>query len=124
LLFIATPALQCFWTWNDDAVRHQRRYSKATLSRLAGECGLEVLSLRYFMFFLSPLLLAVRLYRRPNLSKMTERQIHDRLQRTHRVPPSLANRLLYTISALETPIGHILSFPWGTSILAVLRKGP
>ncbi len=28
LLFITTPALKFFWTYNDDVVHHQRRYSK------------------------------------------------------------------------------------------------
>ena len=40
----------------------------------------------------------------------------------HRVPSVPINLTLTWIFSLETPLGHWISFPWGTSILAVLRK--
>ena len=46
LLFVTTPALKCFWSWNDEAVHHVRRYSKAGFGRLAGACGDELLDAR------------------------------------------------------------------------------
>ena len=121
LLFVTTPALQRFWTWNDEAVHHQRRYSRADFRRLAEACGFELVSTRYFMFLLSPLLLAAR-WRRPDLARMTDEQRRALLERTHRVPHPLINASLGSIFACETPLGHWLPFPWGTSILAVLRK--
>lgn len=122
LLLITTPALNCFWTWNDDAVHHVRRYSKADYRQLAAACGYELLDVRYFMFFLSPLLLASRWLGRSGVEKMSDQERSERLARTHRVPNSLVNRTLGAIFAAETPLGHVLPFPWGTSVLAVLRK--
>jgi SAM-dependent methyltransferase len=122
LLFITTPALQCFWSWNDEAVHHVRRYSKADYRRLASTCGYELVDVRYFMFFLSPLLLASRWLGRSRVDQMSDAERSELLARMHRVPRPLVNRVLGTIFAAETPLGHLLPFPWGTSVLAILRK--
>jgi 2-polyprenyl-3-methyl-5-hydroxy-6-metoxy-1,4-benzoquinol methylase len=124
LLFITTPVLRCFWTWNDEVAHHQRRYSKADFRRLAERCGLELLDARYFMFVLSPLLLAARWTKRPDLAAMTPEAVTELQARTHRVPHPAINRVLQAVFDLETPLGHFVPFPWGTSILAVLRKRP
>jgi hypothetical protein len=44
------------------------------------------------------------------------------VEKTHRVPAAPVNALLSLAFCCETPLGHLLPFPWGTSILAVLRK--
>ena len=124
LLFVTTPALSRFWSWNDEAAHHQRRYSTADFRRLAHPCGFELLDARYFMFFLSPLMLAARWSRRPDLSRMSQDAIAELQARTHRVPPPIVNAPLRAVFSLESPLGHVISFPWGTSVLAVLRKQP
>ena len=43
-------------------------------------------------------------------------------RRTHSTPPWPVNRLLGLIFAAETPLGAWLPFPWGTSVLAVMRR--
>jgi hypothetical protein len=40
----------------------------------------------------------------------------------HRVPNPVVNEALGLIFACETPLGHYLPFPWGSSVLAVLQK--
>lgn len=122
LLFVITPALQQFWTYNDDLVQHVRRYSRADMRRLADECGFELLDARYFMFLTSPLLLASRRLRRVNLQEMSAAERQQLLEQTHRVPPTWLNTALTALLAMETPLGHAIPFPWGTSLLAVLRK--
>jgi SAM-dependent methyltransferase len=122
VLFITTPALQRFWTYNDELVHHVRRYSKADYRQLARECGYEVVDVRYFQFFLSPLLLASRLFRPPTLSTLSTAQRQALLARTHRIPSPVVNGVLTAAFAAETPLGHWLPFPWGTSVLATLRK--
>jgi hypothetical protein len=75
---------------------------------------------RYFMFFLSPLLLISRMKRPPpDLSNEERRRL---LNDTHRVPPKIINEGLALTFAAETPLGLWLPFPWGTSILGVFRK--
>jgi SAM-dependent methyltransferase len=120
-LFVTTPAFQCFWSYNDDLSHHLRRYRRRDYARLASECGLQLCRTRYFMFFLSPLLVLSR-WRAPDLASMSPQQIREHLARTHRVPARPVNAVLQTIFALETPLGAWLPFPWGTSILGVFRK--
>jgi 2-polyprenyl-3-methyl-5-hydroxy-6-metoxy-1,4-benzoquinol methylase len=121
LLFVTTPALKCFWSYNDEIVHHLRRYTKRDFARLADATGLRLLRASYFMFFLSPLLWLSRL-KRPNLANMEQSEIFAHQERTHRVPMAPVNALLKFIFGLETPLGLWLPFPWGTSILGVFQK--
>ena len=118
---MTTPALQWFWSYNDDMAHHLRRYAKRDFARLAGTAGLRLRQARYFMFFLSPLLWLSRL-RHPPLARMSKAEINAMAQRTHRVPAAPVNGLLRLVFSLETPLGLRLPFPWGTSILGVFQK--
>jgi SAM-dependent methyltransferase len=122
LLFVTTPALKSFWTWNDDVAKHQRRYCKADFRALAVSCGLDLLDVRYFMFFLSPLLLAQRMLTRPPAAAESLEELYELMQSTHRVPPAIINAMLAAVFACETPLGHRIPFPWGTSVLAIFRR--
>jgi SAM-dependent methyltransferase len=122
LLFITLPALRFFWSMNDAVAHHYRRYSRADLERLAQQTGLELRTSRYFMFFLSPLLWLSRLGM-PDPDCMTLDQINQyKRKTTHRLPPRPINGLLKAVFGAETPLGHWLPFPWGTSVLGVFRK--
>lgn len=121
LLFVTTPALKFFWSYNDDAAHHVRRYARRDFRILADKSGFQLLDSRYFMFFLSPLLLLSRI-KGPNLDKMSQEQIQKHLKRTHKVPVAPINQFLRLIFSLETPLGLWIPFPWGTSILGVFQK--
>jgi 2-polyprenyl-3-methyl-5-hydroxy-6-metoxy-1,4-benzoquinol methylase len=121
LLFVTTPALKCFWSYNDEMAHHVRRYAKRDFVKLAEAAGLRLLRTSYFMFFLSPLLWLSRL-RSPDLANMDKKQIFALAERTHRVPAAPVNALLKLVFNLETPLGLWLPFPWGTSILGVFQK--
>jgi len=121
LLFLTSPALEWFRTWNDEAAHHHRRYARKDLERLANKSRLELLYSRYFMFFLSPLLWLSRL-KGPPLDSMSQSEISALLARTHRVPGPTVNGICTALFAAETPLGFLCPFPWGTSILGVFRK--
>lgn len=121
LLFVTTPALPGFWSYNDELAHHVRRYAKQDFRRLAETTGLSLLRANYFMFFLSPLLWLSRL-NRPKLERMSEEELRQLMKRTHRIPPGPVNGLMRLIFELETPLGLKLPFPWGTSILGVFQK--
>jgi len=121
LLFVTTPALQTFWTYNDELVHHQRRYAAQDFQALAAETGLKLVRTNYFMFFLSPALLASRLLDRPAAAATAEqRQAH--LARTHHIPAPPLNAALAAVFSLEARLVNRVHFPWGTSILAVLQR--
>ena len=121
LLLVTTPALGCFWTHNDVLNSHVRRYSRSDFRRLAETSGLELRFSRYFMFFLSPLLLISRL-RPPKSTDSNDPDVRRYRDRSHRVPNWLVNQTLRLVFSLETPVGVACPFPWGTSVLAVLQK--
>ncbi len=120
-LFVTTPALKFFWTYNDELVHHVRRYSRADFARLAADTGFQLCWSRYFMFFLSPLLLLSRL-KAPNLKQMSPEELRAHQHRTHRVPVGPLNLALGAAFQAETPLGVWLPFPWGTSVLGVFQK--
>lgn len=119
-LFVTTPAFPQFWSYNDEMANHLRRYRHSDFARLAKQSGLALCDARYFMFFLSPLYLLSRM--KPSLAKMTAEQKKEVILKQHGVPSAPVNSLLSAIFAAETPIGHWLRFPWGTSILGVFKK--
>jgi SAM-dependent methyltransferase len=119
-LFVTTPALNFFWSYNDEFAYHLRRYSKQDFAQLAETSGLRLREARYFMFLLSPLYWLSR--RKHRVWLMTELQRRELYLKTHRLPPKLLNECLAGIFCFETPIGHKLSFPWGTSVLGVFQK--
>jgi SAM-dependent methyltransferase len=120
-LFVTTPALNFFWSYNDELVHHVRRYARRDFSRLAAQSGLVLCQTRYFMTFLSPLLLLSRI-KSPAIAEMSREQILEHQRRTHRVPPAPINNLLSFVFSLETPLGHWYPLPWGTSVMAVFRR--
>ena len=121
LLFVTTPALNLFWTYNDELAHHQRRYCTQDFQDLAKYADLKLLRTNYFMFFLSPALFLSRLLLRPPASATLE-QRQDHLARTHRIPPRPVNTILSGIFSMEALMVNRVSFPWGTSILAVLQR--
>lgn len=123
LVFATVPALDRFWSSNDEVAGHRRRYSRADLDRLGTRAGLEVLDTRYFMFFLSPILWVSRrvLSGRSDGSSGDARHA---VERTHRIPAAPWNAALGAVFGLETPLGLNWRFPWGTSALAVYRLPP
>ncbi len=124
LLFITAPALDCFWSYNDEMVGHRRRYSRGKIRRLAAAVDMELCMVRYFMFFLSPLYALSRLARQPRLDRMTPAEVRTFCERTHRPPSPPVNAALTLAFNAETPLGLWCPFPWGTSILVVMRKRP
>jgi SAM-dependent methyltransferase len=120
-LLVTTPALERFRTPIDDLSHHVRRYSRDDLARRAVAAGMELITTRYFMFLLSPLLLLSR-RNIPSAASTSASEAREYLRRSARIPPAPLNAVLGGVFALETPLGDWLPFPWGTSVLAVFRR--
>ena len=119
-LFITTPALKQFWSYNDELASHLRRYNRNDYRDLAARTGLELCDARYFMFFLSPLYLLSRI--KPGIAKMSDDEKKALVLKQYAMPAKPINMTLSAIFSSETPVGHWMRFPWGTSILGVFRK--
>lgn len=122
LLFVTTPALRWFWTWNDEAVGHQRRYSCEDFGGLAAATGFHLVDARYFMCVLAPLMLGARWLKHWTYRRASDEKKWSMVEYTHRTPSPVVNGLLTTAASAETPLGHYFRFPFGTSVLAILRK--
>ena len=72
------------------------------------------------MFFLSPAYWFSRI--KPSFATMSSEQKNQLISKQHQVPAPIINELLSATFALETPLGHNVRFPWGTSILSVFKK--
>ena len=120
LAFITVPALQSFWSYIDELANHQKRYCSSDFGPLADETGFEIVDIRYFMFFLSPLVYFSRIASGPK-SKDLE-VLRKEQEKHHEIPRLIVNRSLSAIFCAETPIGHWIKFPWGTSLLCVMKK--
>ncbi|MBI5368533.1 MAG: class I SAM-dependent methyltransferase [Planctomycetes bacterium] len=112
---ITVPALDLFWTGNDD-LQHQRRYSRTELARKLRRAGLEIERLTYFNTLLLPLF---------PLQWMREWFFNPRITPENMIPPTppLANGVFRAIFAAER---HLLArgdLPIGVSLLAVARRG-
>jgi SAM-dependent methyltransferase len=121
LLFVTAPALQFFWSYNDELARHQRRYSRDDFSALAHDADMKCLQLDYFMFLLSPALYLSRQLARPPRGG-SDQQEAEYLAKTHAKPSQLVNKLLESLCSLETTLSNHISLPWGTSIMGVFQK--
>lgn len=121
LLLVTTPALNLFWTYNDDLALHRRRYNKTDFKSLAQKTGLTLIRADYFMFFLSPVLLASRAFRKSMKTTAPEER-RKLISDTHKIPWKPLNNLLDQIFSVESKLINRFSFPWGTSILGIFRK--
>lgn len=97
-LFITTPALKQFWSYNDELAHHLRRYNRNDYRDLAARTGLELCDARYFMFFLSPLYLLSRI--KPGIAKMSNDEKKALVLKPHGIPAKPINT---TLSAYFLP---------------------
>ncbi|GIV19308.1 MAG: methyltransferase [Armatimonadota bacterium] len=109
------PAYSILWSEHDLALMHRRRYVAHVLAQRSRAAGFEIVRLTYALFFLFPLALVMRLLkRRPPPEKEPEAQLPPL--------PEWLNRLLIRFQRIETAMLKYVRFPWGVSVVAVLRK--
>lgn len=112
VVLITVPAMPGLWSHRDDNAGHLRRYTARDLEAVLVSTGFERLALRYCFFLLLPLLAASRwLARRDH--RMTDVE-------ECRIP--LLNGLMSILCRLEAAVGDWVSWPCGSSLLAVFRK--
>jgi len=114
MLIITVPAHQWMWGVQDEAAHHFRRYNMGTLLKLFQGENLSVLRKSYFNTFLFLPIAVVRLSSK--LFKFKERESDFDINN------KLINGIFYPIFNLEAKLLKFMNFPFGVSILMVLRK--
>lgn len=120
-LFVTVPAFNSLWSTYDDRWGHVRRYRKPDFVKVARAAGFRLRRARYFQFFLSPFYLMSRIGL-PKASEMTPEQIRQFDEKMLKIPAPPLNAALSWAFSAETPLGHHVPFPFGTSLLGVFEK--
>ncbi|HMD56631.1 MAG TPA: class I SAM-dependent methyltransferase [Solirubrobacteraceae bacterium] len=114
-LVVTVPAYQWLWSGHDVINHHHRRYTRASLQRVAEQAGWRQARTTYFNSLLLPLAILLRVLDRLN-TKTTESSLDLW------VPPEPLNRLLEQPLELEArAIARGGRIPAGLSLLAVFR---
>ncbi|SFM69086.1 Methyltransferase domain-containing protein [Ectothiorhodospira mobilis] len=113
LVMLTVPAYQWLFSEHDRAHHHFRRYTAGALSRLAQRKGFVVDKVGYFNTFLFPVIAARRV-----LARLTGQSAAQ----DDRMPAAWLNRLLHRIFAAEAPIVAKHPFPFGVSVVAILKR--
>jgi SAM-dependent methyltransferase len=117
-LVLSVPAYQWLWSAHDRVHHHYRRYTLPHLRRLAVDAGLQVQRGGYFNTLLFPLVALLR-----GLRRLLGRQDSALTAASDaEMPRPLVNRCLTHLFGLERHwVRHTL-FPFGTSVMLVLRR--
>jgi len=112
LAAITVPALPWLWSYRDQAAGHLRRYTRQRLVRVLTKAGFQPYRVRYFHSFLLPLLVTSRLLGRrgPAWRDLEER------------PLPATNWVLSSINRLEARLSSHITWPLGSSLLAICSK--
>lgn len=119
-IIITSPGLSFIWSPHDEMQGHQRRYTRREMRKLAKEAGMEVSFISYFNFFLSPLIVTIRLLSR--IKRFSYLASYDRGINFEIANKNFLNSLLRTIFMTEIKLLRCLRYPFGISIAAVFEK--
>jgi len=113
ILIMNVPAYRWLWGPHDVALMHFRRYTKGQVSTLLRSAGFGIERLSYSVFFLFPVVVAIRVAERLRSGPAQVRlpQVSARL-----------NSWLLRLMALEGKIVMAASLPFGSSLVAVARR--
>ena len=112
-LLITVPAYQFLFSKKDEMLHHFRRYNKKDLLNIL-PYNIEIEKISYFNFFLFfPIAIATL------FMKLFKIQYIDHVERT---PNKLINYLMYKIFSFEKKFLNFMNFPFGVSIILIVKK--
>jgi len=127
LIAITVPAFQWLWSNNDEINEHRRRYSGGQLRTRVSEAGFVIQRMTYNNFFVFPMATPLILTRRgsqrePQLATPSTDEDAYQVEMEPTSPP--INAILTAVGRVEAAVLRFASFPVGTSIICIARKGP
>lgn len=117
---LTAPALQFIWSAHDIGQGHERRYTRHMLLSLAAKNKMAVPFISYFNFFLSPIVIAIRLLSR--LSFFSRLGQYDSRLNYQLANKKLVNNLLKFIFISEIKMLKLIRYPIGISIAVKMQK--
>lgn len=114
-ILLTVPAYQWLWSGHDVAVQHFRRYTRRRLQHVAAAAGFTVTDSSYAFVFSFPLVAGFRVLQRiPDAKAAPEATFVDL--------PGWVNTTFTNLLYLEAKAHRFISFPFGTSVIASLRR--
>jgi SAM-dependent methyltransferase len=110
---ITVPAFMFLWSKFDELNEHKRRYTLTELNTKLVEAGFTVEKISYFNTILFPIVFVVRM-----LNNALKRDGASDID----MPSLPLNFVLAKIFGIEKYLLKFMNFPFGVSILAVVRK--
>ena len=110
-IIVSVPAMPWLWSYRDVDAGHRRRYVRRGLLELFRKSGLEVRRLNYFQCLLFPLVLTRVVSRKSRVARDRED-----------APAPMVNSVLSWISRIEVRLSQVVTWPFGSSLVAVCRK--
>ncbi len=113
-LLLTVPAFMFLWSDHDDLHHHKRRYTKKSLTNVLKQAGYNIEYLTYFNTFLFPVVSLVRL-----VSRLLKRRSGSDISNS---TPSFLNDFLTVLFSAERHFFPRFSFPFGVSLLVVVKN--
>lgn len=117
LLIINLPAFNVLGGTHNKIAQIENRFTKRDISTLIKDSEFEIVAIRYWPFFLSPIILFVRLFQK---MKTKVFNVGTGLESDVKKLPKVINSILYYICLIESRICK--KPPFGSSLFVVLRK--
>lgn len=111
-LIITIPAYQWLWSAHDTVLHHFRRYSRKGFETLFKKAGYRAEKLSFFNMTLFPIAMVARLM---------DRVLQRKKSSGDQVPFFLINELFAGITKTEAKLLKNYNFPFGSSLIAILR---
>ena len=114
LLLITVPAFNFLWSRWDEVLHHRRRYTRESLSKILHLSNFNVIKISYMYSFLILPLIIIRF-------------IKSFLFKNHypsdfKISNKILNKVMISVSALESNLIFNGSIPFGTSLVCVAKK--
>jgi SAM-dependent methyltransferase len=115
-ILVAVPAFDIFWSSHDVALHHKRRYTRRKILQTVHDMNCKIIKASYFNFTLFLPILAVRTFK--SIFFHNEQAESDFFMSL----PNFMNKLLEFLYKVEIRCLKFMNFPFGVSVLLVLRK--
>lgn len=113
MAIVVLPAFPWLAGQHDRAVHTKHRYTRPEVMRMATSYGFEILDGRYLFSLLFPIFVIKRFAERLTGVVSTSDLF---------LPPSWFNVLLERLCALEWQLARVMRFPFGSSLLLIVKK--
>jgi 2-polyprenyl-3-methyl-5-hydroxy-6-metoxy-1,4-benzoquinol methylase len=118
-LILTVPAHRFLWSYHDEAANHRRRYGKRQLVTELERNGFIIKKISYYVSFLFPLFVAIRLVNKLFRKKGTKRNISASIE-FKTIP--IINIIFLGLMRLEKQLIGRLDLPFGASLVVLAEK--